>query len=233
MRIRPSKKIIGVLSGALALSVLATGGIFWVQQGALADATSVLRQKELEVSDGQRIAQRREQARTTLEADRAKLVFLETAVSDSAFVPTLLKQLEELATRTRNKVNSVRPEVEVKAPTRLEKRRDPEALEKEGQGGNGAKAVEKEDPYTRLTIRVSLVGAFPSVQAFVERLMRFPKIIAVEELQIRPHVVGGGAAPGSGGLLDVDLKLTAFVMKEAVQARPGLTASADLGESKP
>jgi hypothetical protein len=229
VRIKPTKGLIALLGGALGLLLLATAGIAWAQNGALSDMRLKVQAKQTEVRDGQSRERRREEALDSLEKDRERLRFLESAVSDAAFVPTLLKQLEDLAVQTHNRVLAVQPMVQVQAPTRLQQRRDPEAQAKgEEAAKDGAKGEEKkkpEEPYTPLTIQVSLVGGYQSTQAFVQRLTQFPKIIAVEELQLRPH----HAEDRQADLLDVEVKLTAYVMKEKAPARPALTASADTG----
>jgi Tfp pilus assembly protein PilO len=222
-----------MLSGALVLTVLGTGATVWFQNDALSATLKKAEEKESELHDAQKRERRRDEALSSLERDRERLRFLETAVSDSAYVPTLLKQLEEVAVQTHNRVLGVQPQLNVQAPTRLQQRRDPDALEKAGQGGSGEKKEEKKpEPYTPLPIQVTLVGGFQSTQAFVERLTKFPKIVSVEELQLRPHRADA-KEKSQGSLLDVEIKLTAFVMKEGVNgARPqngAMSAAADTG----
>jgi len=119
----------------------------------------------------------------------------------------------------------VRPQIVQEAPTRLQQRRelDAQGEKKEEDEKEKKKAPE---PYTRLGIQVNLVGSYRTVQAFTDHLMRFPKILAVEEMQLRPHRAAGEAVNESAALLDVELRLTAFVMKEAAPAKPAVTAIA-------
>jgi hypothetical protein len=213
MRLKPTKNTIILLGGAQALGVLALAGVLWLQSAALARSEQTLTAKQLELNDGQAIARRQEAARTALEEDRTRIRFLETAVSNAAYVPTLLKQLEELAGSTRNQVLAVRPLADTAGPTKIQQRRDPDAAESEGGGEDEKEKKEKPEPYTRLNIQVTLVGGFESTQRFIERLTRFPKIIAVEQVSLRPHHTQT-PKEGPSSLLDVELKLTAFVMKE-------------------
>lgn len=227
MRLKPTKGTILTLSVLLGVVLLGTGGLFWLQRGWLAQTTQQLQEKELELHDGQRIARRRDEARASLEADRALIANLEPGVSNAAYVPTLLKQLEQLASTTKNRVIGVRPQMSTQGPTKLEQRRDPDAQSKEG--GSDKKAEKKvEEPYTRLEIEVNLEGRFASVQSFVDQLMRFPKIVAVEQLSLKPKT--GDDHPA--GTLEVQLKVTAFIMKgEQPLNLPAAreVASADLG----
>src|SRR5687768_13196308 len=120
MRLKSTKSTIAVLGLIVALIVAATAGLFWVQRGWLVEAADQLRGKEMELKDGERIALRRDEARQALEADRSLVANLEPGVSNAAYVPTLLKQLETLATATRNKVVGVRPQVATQAPSKIQ-----------------------------------------------------------------------------------------------------------------
>jgi Tfp pilus assembly protein PilO len=228
MRLQPNKKSIAILSGGLILVILACGSVAWMQNNALGERQKVLQGKQAEWEEGQKIAKRRDEAKALLEEDRARLMFLEEQVTDAAFVPTLLKQMEDLALSTQNRVISVRPSIEVQAPTKIEQRRDPEAQAKGGESDADKKKEKKvEDPYTRLNIQVSLVGSYATTQKFVDRLMRFPKILAVEQFNLRPQVSN---QPDDTGKLSVELKLTAFIMKQPVApAKPTVTANAAAG----
>jgi Tfp pilus assembly protein PilO len=219
-----------VLCAALGLVILLSGGIFWVQRGWLAEATDQLADKQSELQDGRAIAKRREEARSKLEADRALIANLEPGVSSAAFVPTLLKQLEALATQTQNRVVGVRPQVVQQGPSKIEQRRDPDAQAKgEANGANSGDKKdakkELEEPYTRLEIEVNLQGKFASAQRFVDQLMRFPKIVSVDQMSIHPKPAGEKDEPG---LLEIQLKVTAFIMKgeqPQLPAQPAVSAS--------
>jgi hypothetical protein len=234
MRLKPTKATIALLGGVLALVIIGTGTIVWFQQQKLTETVVILKAREAEKADGHKIARQRDEMRVALEQDRAELLYLENGVSDAAYVPTLLKQLEELASTTQNRVLGVRPIADTRGPTRIEQRRDPNAQAKPGSPEEKPEAPP--EPYTRLAIQVSLVGSYQSSQAFVDRLTRFPKIVSVEELQLRPHHTVGLPSPKDQGLLDVEVKLTAFIMKDAPAAvssdASAVTAQASIGGSK-
>ena len=82
-----------------------------------------------------------------------------------------------------------------------------------------------EEPYTRLEIEVNLQGKFASAQRFVDQLMRFPKIVAVQQMSIHPKPAGEKDEPG---LLEIQLKVTAFIMKgeqPVLPSQPAVSAS--------
>jgi Tfp pilus assembly protein PilO len=213
------------------LVVIGAGTVLWFQEKALAETTAGLRAKQAEMKDGHKVARQRDEMRASLEQDRAQLLYLENGVSDAAYVPTLLKQFEDLAATTHNRVLGVRPIADVRGPSRLEQRRDPNATGKADD--KEKKETVKPEPYTRLGIQVSLVGSYQSSQAFIDRLTRFPKIVSVEEAQMRPHSAAGVNDAREKGLLDVEVKLTAFIMKDSAPAaratESAVTARAGVG----
>src|SRR5579883_3170637 len=238
MRLRPTKSTIALLSGVIGLVVIATGVVAWFQQGAINRTEKELADKTAAMHDGQKIARKEKEAREALEKDRSQILFLESGVSQAAFVPTLLKQLEDLAHSTDNQVVAVRPQVEVVAPSKLQQRRDPDAADKAkpdaaGDAKKDGKPVEKPEPYTRLNIEVMMVGGYKSTQDFIDKLTRFPKIMAVNEMQIKPHRASGKDADAPTDKLDVDMKVTAFIMKEQApvssSVASALTADASVG----
>src|SRR4051794_120172 len=117
MRLKVNKNTISILVGALGLMVIGFGGVFLLQRTALESSSRSLKQLERELAEGHQVARRQQMAEQLLEQDRSQIRFLESGVSDSAFVPTLLKQLEDLATNTHNRVLGVRPVGVTKAPT--------------------------------------------------------------------------------------------------------------------
>jgi Tfp pilus assembly protein PilO len=233
MRLKPTKSTLAFLGGAMGLLVLAIGGILWFLNGQLSLRSDDLHKREAELNDGQKIAKRRERAQAELEQDRQQILFLESSVSDAVYVPTMLKQIEDLAKSTNNQVLAVRPQVIVEAPTKLQQRRDPNAQDKQAaaeSNKDGDKKDEKKpEPYTRLGIGLSVIGNYRSTEMFIEKLNRFPKIVSVDEIQLHPHRQDR-KEQNPNAELEVELKLTAFIMKTPTSRTAGsaVTASADL-----
>jgi Tfp pilus assembly protein PilO len=234
---KATNRYILLLTAVFAVVVLGGGALLWVQNSGVQSARRLLEEKEETLVDSRRMARRFEQAQAAWLEDQAALQFLETGVSSAAYVPSLLKQLEDLGRDTRNRVLGVRPTVQSTAPRRIDQRRDPEAQAKgaESPSATGDEPEAKPEPYTLLQINVRLVGTYDSIQDFVYRLTRFPKIIAVEQLQMQPHVQAGVTRTGSeANLLNVEMELTAFIMKEAVvPAAPDVQALALSGATQP
>jgi Tfp pilus assembly protein PilO len=203
-------------------TVAGGGGLFYQQEGQLANTMKQLHEKEQQRDESARIASRLADTELRYREDTDRLKFLESSLPSMAYVPTLLKQIEQLGQETHNQVRSVRPETAVAKPVRPAVRRtDPEA-----QGNDNAPKPDDKpkppDPYDRLTIQVALTGGYPEYQAFLQRLTQFPKIVAVDQVQLRPHA--DADRKGGPPQLDVDMQLTAFILKDAPPA-PGAAAT--------
>jgi Tfp pilus assembly protein PilO len=209
LRPKPSKKAIIFLSALAVGLVAATTGIFLQQQAAYARASAVLEQKEQEREEGKRLATKLVGSQEALQRDRQRLRFLEAGVPRAAYVPTLLRQIERMATNTQNRVLGIRPELEKpKRVTKQQRRRDPEADEKAAK--NPVVEQPENAPYDRLRIQLNLRGSYASTQRFMQELTKFPKIMAVEGMSLRPRPSQDGA-PGPG--LSADLTVVAFIWK--------------------
>ena len=124
-----------------------------------------------------------------------QLRYLESSVTAGEYVPTLLRQMEGQAKAVNLQVGSVRPTLEP-AP---EPPKDKEARK-------GFVAW----PYDKIHIELEVRGSYWNVAKLLYRLTEFPKIMAVESVQVQPGtVVQAGKSPQ----LTANLKLTGFIFK--------------------
>jgi Tfp pilus assembly protein PilO len=223
-RLKPDRRSAFLLAAVLVGTVAGGGGLLYQQESQLADVVRQLHDKEKQRDESARIASRLADSELRYREDTDRLKFLESSLPSMAYVPTLLKQIEQLCQDTHNEVRSVRPDTTPAKPVRAAVRRtDPEAQ----AGDTAAKPEDKPkppDPYDRLTIQVSLTGGYHEYQNFLQRLTQFPKIVAVDKVQLRPH----GPDPKQGGppQLDVDMQLTAFILKDGPAAADAAGAPA-------
>jgi Tfp pilus assembly protein PilO len=210
-RLKPDRNS-AVLLAAVLLGLLAGGGaLFYQQQISLGAVTGKLKEKEKLRDESARLASRLAETEVRFKDDTDRLRFLESSLPSMAYVPTLLKQIEQLGKDTQNVVRGVRPELAPRAAVRPAVRRtDPEA-----QDGDASKAEKPKapEPYDRLTIQVALTGRYQDYQNFLQRLTQFPKIVAVDKVTLRPKL--DNSRPTASPQLDVDMQLTAFILKEA------------------
>jgi Tfp pilus assembly protein PilO len=190
--LKPSKQTCAVLGGLMAVTLVAAVGLYIWQSSELAAVEQKVKEKRDEVASGEKIAQRLTQVENDYANMQGQLRYLETSVTAGQYVPTLLKQMEGLAKSVNLKVASVRPALEPAPPppTDKEKRKD-----------------WKPWPYDKLHVDMEVSGSYWDVARMLYRLTEFPKIMAVQNLQINPQASGGGY----NSTLSVKMKVTGFI----------------------
>ncbi len=184
--------------------------ILCLMNARIGDLQKTARDKEAKVGSNEQIARRYDATLATYNATKARAQFLETSVSAKSYVPTLLQQLQSLASQTQLTVDAVRPGA-ITAPV----------VAKPAGSADGSTAPDTtvkappRPPYDTLGIDVDVTGSYTHTIAFLYGLTRFPKIISVDAAQISP----GSATPAAAGspisLLTTKLHLTAFVFHDS------------------
>src|SRR5205085_138916 len=154
------------LLGAVLVGTVAGGGaLLYQQESQLGDVVKQLRDKEKQRDDSARIASRLADTELRYRADTDRLKFLESSLPSMAYVPTLLRQIEQLCKDTHNEVRGVRPDAPVAKPVRPAVRRtDPEAQQGSDDAARPDDTPKPPDPYDRLTIQVALTGGYHEYQ---------------------------------------------------------------------
>ena len=147
-----------------------------------------------------------------LNESQLKLDHLERSVSQAAYVPTLLTELENVGKQNGILVLGVRP-----VPKQATK-------PKKGEG-----EVSKNDrkPYTELDIEVRGRGNYRSVLNFVNALQTFPKIVAARTIALTPKADKFGDNTSVSLEVTVELRTYLFIPPK-VQAPKAGTKSAVL-----
>lgn len=135
---------------------------------------------------------------------QAMLGALEKGVSTRAYVPTFLRQLEELGKSVNMQVVSVRPRAQEQKP-----------IVTESSGGQSS-APKKPEPYDKLDIDIEAKCKFWDAVNFLDKVTTFPKVIAVKDVQIIPIKIGEELG---SPLLSVRISTTAFILKDSTAAR--------------
>jgi len=200
---------------AIAAVLFAVDVVVYVaSSGALNRAGKELSAREEQVANSRKIAQRLEFSRDQYVEAHDRLRLLERSVSPAAYIPTLLKQLENTGRQVHLKVLAVRPRPEPVAPVNSAANRsgNPE----EQQSATSASPPPRKRPapktYDTLHIDIEVEGSYWNTMAFLQRLTEFPKIVAVDGLQIMP--TAQPCSPRTSPLLTIQLSLRAFVFPE-------------------
>lgn len=192
-----------VLHGLVTICIvalLAGAGVIYWQYTSYSELQTRVQAAEKQVEENRTIAQRLGSAQEQYANISQKLQHLELSVSERAYIPTLLKQLETTAKSHRLKVLSVRP-------TNAQPQPKAQSEDEEKKKEEKKKPAE---PYEKQVIDVSVQGQFWDVMRFTEDLTRFPKILAVERVQLRPRQ---RKDPGDPFEVEAQFTLTAFIFR--------------------
>jgi Tfp pilus assembly protein PilO len=135
------------------------------------------------------------ESRAKLDEYRAKLDHLEGSVPDVAYIPTLMKELEQVGLGHNIKVIGVRP-----APQQLMTPTQAPAQE-------GDQRPKKKE-YEEIEIEIQGRGTYDNVKAFLDSLKTFPKVIAVKTVTMEPQRDSGAFATGQ---IQCKVNVVAFV----------------------
>ncbi len=218
--LRPSKQTCIALAALLGLVLLGGVGLWMWQKGEVDALQKQVEAKQEQVADGRRIAGRLLATEKAYADTREQLHFLETSVTASEYVPTLLRQMEGLAKSVNLQVGAVRPKLEPAPAPPADKE---------------ARKSFVPWPYDKIHVDMEVRGTYWDVAKLLYRLTEFPKILAVESVQVQPGTAAGarGVVPASPELT-VNLKLTGFIFPNDGKGAgvPGGSAAAATGQAQ-
>lgn len=226
--LRASSKGVTVLMIVAALILFGCVLTYLAAAGKVKAATAELERKEKEVSESRQIAQKLEKSKLDFLDARSQVRCLEASVSTQNYVPTMLKQIEHLGRSVNLKVLGVRP-----APPKVTNQPrsiksgasasegNVEAASKPKDAAAEGDAAPPPAPYDELKVDIEVEGRYMHTLDFLYKLTSFPKIIAVNSVDMSPASVTGTASP----ILNMKLNLTAYVLKDQAPARAGATAA--------
>ena len=211
---KPNTKYFFPLIAVIAVVLIAAG---WLLYGS---RTSRLEELNKDLQDQKKELQAlqediRQQA--TIKREHAALEqdlsVLEPSVPTYAYIPTFLRQIEEVAIATNNTIRGIRPIPQRKTPTPAPSATGEEGGTAAGQpaGTEQTKKAEPKLPYDSVGIEVKLQGTYWSLVNFLERLRKFPKLIAINDMDVRPGTTGSEAYQSPQ--LTIELQMVAVVMK--------------------
>jgi len=156
---------------------------------------------------------------------QSRLSILEPTLPTAAYIPTFLRQIENLARSTNNEIVMIRPKAKAKAAAGKGggkiNNETGEVIKEEPGAAKGAddKAKEPKLPYDFTAIELKINGTYWSTVSFLTALQRFPKMIAVNNVSFQPQtrsvqVIG---APR----LATSMDLVAVVSKTAAKGSEG------------
>jgi Tfp pilus assembly protein PilO len=228
LSLKPSSKGVTVL---IIVAVLVLFGCVLGYVGAagkLKKNTDELAQKQKVVNESKKIALKLEKSRLDYFEACSQVRYLESSVSSRDYVPTLLKQIERLGKSVNLTVAGVRPEqVEKKASERsvTSGRKASEGNVEDASrqvSDNNSSRTKKVDPYDEIKVELDVEGSYMNALNFMYRLTTFPKIIAVNKIEMSPSKE---SVVLSSPRLKIKMTVTAFLLKEDQPAETPASSS--------
>lgn len=190
----PNPKIFLVLT---VLTLVVGSGLTYMQYTGYNEAKADVARLKAEAKDQAEVERELQAAIDRLNDTRGRLVHLEQSVAEMAYVPTLLKELENLGKQCGIAVTGVRP---------IPKQTTTPATAKD-ENGETAKKARK--PYNELDIEVKGRGNYQAVTRFISGLTTFPKIVAARTVSLQPKT--DPRNPAAKPALDVTIELRSFL----------------------
>lgn len=208
------RTLIGLICAGV-LILLACGFLYSNRSSKLHALQVECNNKQSQMDSSAKIAARLPVARREFEEAQAQLSFLEQGVSSKAYVPTFLRQIEELGRKNHLQVAGVRPkQEEVKPPVVVASQASDSDDKKKAPAVAKPKPPE---PYDKLNLDIEMKGKYWDVVRFMQEITSFPKIVAVNDIQIAPESrIGLTGSPK----LTIRFNATAFILKDQVGPDP-------------
>jgi Tfp pilus assembly protein PilO len=196
MKVTLSPKTFYILSGAV---VVVGAGMIWMTNSSISDQSNHIATLRKELRDEKEVQAELADSKKRVEDLKFKLVHLEQGVQDFAYIPTMLKELEQFGKKNNLEIVEVKP-----IPT-------PPPTEKEKQ------SKKEKSAYQELNVHIKARGSYEHSLAFLEAIKIFPKIVAVRTVSLAPHL-NSSAIKTAKPVLELELDLRAYAFKEEDQA---------------
>ena len=217
------RKIVFALLGIGILCLIGLGAsLYHGKATELKELQTALGRKEAELEEMQTKVTQLPQLEEQYQDLRGRLSVLEPGLPDSAYIPTFLRQIESLASGTRNDILLIRPKPAIKrsaADSAVAVKINDETgeiIRDEAQAA-GAAPAPPPMPYDFVPIELRVQGTYWTVIDFLAELQRFPKMIAVNDISFSPNQ--GGLNSGRSPNLTASMELTAVVTKGGSDGR--------------
>lgn len=207
---RQAPKYFYVVVGLVAAALVAAGWFAYATRRAkLTGLQETLRAKRIELKNIEPEIARRPQLEAEYSHLQTRLTILEPSLPTYAYVPTLVRQLERLTNETDNKLDGIKPQ---RSRNKEQAKKPEPGSESQGKKGEEeSPAVEEPSvPYDSVDIDVELEGTYWTIIKFLEHLQKFPKMIAVNEMVLRPSCT---PTPAASPRLKVQIAIKAVVTK--------------------
>lgn len=188
-----------------ALTFVLASGASYLQFGTMNDQVAKIKELKAQVDRQDDLRTELDQITLKVSESREKLDHLEQGVPPRAYMPTLMTELETLGKQNGIVVTGVRP-LPNKFPT------PPPKTDEEG-----GKSAPVSKTYEEQYVEVKGTGYYLRVLAFLTELEKFPKIVAVTSVTLKPIKDGSQTGAAVDSSLEITIEIKAFLFPETQQ----------------
>ncbi|MFQ3611379.1 MAG: type 4a pilus biogenesis protein PilO [Fimbriimonadales bacterium] len=193
-RIQRVQRLVKVLSiGVLVTLLLSVGSLYLPYQG-ITRINEALEQKRKELEQAQQATSQLRLVQQEYEQTRRELQFLERGVSEYAYIPTMLQQIEQTAKNLNLEIAAIRPQQPAQQSTQDQKEK-------------------AKKPYEEQMIEISIRGNFWSLMRFLKQLDEYPKILAIQTIQVQSKAQNQLEMTNTNPQLEIRTTVRAFIFK--------------------
>lgn len=196
-KIKRLESVVRVMGLGILLTLLLGIGSAYFPFTMISEAQSRLEEKQKALESARQAPAQLRQLQEQLEQIQHSLAFLERGVSESAYIPTMLKQIEDTARALNLKIVAIRPQ-------------QPSQTHTEQSG----KKKQQSKPYEEQLIEISLQGQFWSFMSFLKQLDEYPKILAVQTMSLQARSTTQQSAE-THPELEAKLTVKAFISRNS------------------
>ncbi len=207
MKIGLTPKTIQFFTGAL---VLIGGAMLWLTHSSNSEQANHIATISKELRDEKEVQKELDESKKRVDDLKFKLKHLEEGVQQFAYIPTMMKELEDYGKKNQIKIVEIKP-----IPAVVSKDKDDK----------------KKSAYEEMNINVKCRGSYEDSLRFLEAIEVFPKIVAVRTVSLIPHT-DNKQAKTLKPVLDLELELRAYAFKEEDQPTKQVANNAKGGNNE-
>lgn len=194
-RVQRAQRTLKLLSLAIGGTVLVGAGSLFLPWQAVQSQQAQLQEKQQALQTAQQAASQLRLALEQLQTTQRELRYLERGVSEAAYVPTMLKQFEQVAQQHNLQIVSIRPQQTSVLPAQQ------------------TNTQQQAQPYEEQLFEIQLRGKFWSLMSLLKNLEAFPKILAVQSLNAQAK--SGSEQVAENPDLEIRMIVKAFIFRNA------------------
>lgn len=191
MKVSLTPKTIYAVTGLVAVG---GAGLLWMTNSSNAETSTHIASIRKDLRDEKEVQAELEDSKKKVEDLKFKLKHLEEGVQQFAYIPTMMKELEEFGKKNQIQIVEIKPIV---APPAVGKDKD----------------EKRKSAYEEMNVNIKCRGSYEDSLRFLEALKIFPKIVAVRTVSLSPHT-DNHTAKTAKPVLDLELELRAYAFKD-------------------